>query len=152
MKDIKGYEGLYAITSCGKVYSYKNKKFLSPAYDRGYPYINLFKVGTPFTVKIHRLVAEAYIPNPHKYKEVNHKDENKQNNSILNLEWCDRAYNCNYGTRIERMGKRVFCEELNKEFPSAREAHRKTGIWQSSIRRCCCGELKTAGKMHWKYV
>ena len=94
MKDVKGYEGLYAVTSCGKVWSYRNECFLKPRANRcGYLYLNLSKNGKAKSYMIHRLVAEAYLPNPENLPQVNHKDENKANNCLQNLEWCDASYN-----------------------------------------------------------
>jgi hypothetical protein len=84
MKDIKGYEGLYAVTSCGKVWSYKNKKFLK--MDRQFS-VNLYKDGHRWHPKISFLVALAYIPNPTYSDIVFHKDGNKAHNWINNLEW-----------------------------------------------------------------
>ena len=90
MKDIQGYEGLYAVTSCGKVWSYKNERFLKPYKKRdGYLEVYLYKGGERKHYIIHRLVAMAYIPNPDNLPQVNHKDENKENNALPNLEWCD---------------------------------------------------------------
>ena len=157
MKDIKGYEGLYAITSCGKVWSYRNKKFLKPSNDsKGYLYVGLCKNGTRKQYRIHRLVAEAYIPNPDNLPEVNHKDENKEHNYIGNLEWCDRKYNCNYGTRTERQAKAVskpvFCLELNIIFESATTAGKALGLYQNHITSCCKGDRKTHGGYHWSYA
>ena len=157
MKDIKGYEGLYAITTCGKVWSYRNKKFLAPSNDRrGYLYVGLYKNGTRKQYRIHRLVAETYIPNPDNLPEVNHKDENKGHNYIGNLEWCDREYNCNYGTRTERQAKAVskpvFCLELNIIFESATTAGKVLGLYQPHITACCKGSRKTHGGYHWKYA
>ena len=88
MVDIYGYEGLYAVTEDGKVWSYKRKKFLRPA-DNGHGYltVSLHKDGNKKTQKIHRLVANAYLPNPSGLPEVNHIDENRANNNISNLEW-----------------------------------------------------------------
>ena len=104
MKDIKDYEGLYAITSCGQVWSYKRKRFLKPIVDAfGYARVNLSKNGKVKAHKIHRLVAEAYIPTPLGLRDVNHLDENKLNNSCLNLEWLSHKDNCNYGTRNKRI-------------------------------------------------
>ena len=83
MKDIRGYEGLYAITSCGKVWSYRRKKFLKPGVIQG-GYLNVVltnKDGQQKNHRVHRLVAEAYIPNPEGKEQVNHKDENKYNNT-----------------------------------------------------------------------
>lgn len=104
MKDIKGYEGIYAITSCGKVWSYKNKRFIIPRpNEKGYLRIKLYKNGSYKTFGVHRLVAEAYIPNPENKEQVNHKDENKSNNCVNNLEWMTNKENANYGTRNERI-------------------------------------------------
>lgn len=102
MRDIKGYEGLYGITSCGRVWSYRNKKFLKPGNCQGYLRVVLCKKGEGQSFYVHRLVAEAYIPNPQGLPEVNHKDEVKSHNWINNLEWCDRTYNINYGTRTAK--------------------------------------------------
>lgn len=104
MVDIKGYEGQYAITKDGQVWSHKRKKFLSIIIDSwGYGKVNLSKKGKVKAHKIHRLVAEAYIPNPNNLRDVNHLDENKLNNSINNLCWCSHKDNCNYGTRNQRI-------------------------------------------------
>ena len=156
MKDIIGYEGLYAITSCGKVWSYKSKKFLKPGKRKGgYLYVGLHKDKEVKNYLIHRLVAETYLPNPDNLPCVNHKDENKENNALLNLEWCTYEYNNNYGSRIEKAakscGKPVYCEELNKTFDSARAAARELGLDNSSITKCCRGKQKTCGCFHWRY-
>lgn len=104
MKDIKNYEGLYAVTSCGKVWSYKSKRFIIPHLNpRGYLRIKLYKNGSYTTYNVHRLVAETYIPNPENKEQVNHKDENKVNNCVNNLEWMTGKENANYGTRNERI-------------------------------------------------
>ena len=117
MKDIKGYEGLYAITSCGKVWSYRRKKFLKPVANRvGYFYVNLCINGNHTSYAIHRLVAEAYIPNPENLPEINHKDENKENNCLQNLEWCNRKYNINYGTRNDKLKKPILQYDLDGNF------------------------------------
>ena len=96
MRDIPGYESLYAVTSCGKVWSYRRKKFLKPSDNGlGYLQVKLSKDGKTKTYKVHRLVAEAFISNPLNLPQINHKDENRANNALLNLEWCDAAYNSN---------------------------------------------------------
>lgn len=97
MKDIPGYEGLYAATSCGRIWSYRSKKFLKPiAAKDGYQKVNLYKNGKMKTCQIHRLIAATFIPNVNNYLEVNHKDFVKTNNTVNNLEWCDHAYNMRY--------------------------------------------------------
>lgn len=106
-KDIQGYEGYYQVSNTGRVRSldridsrgYKRKgKILVPLVDKfGYCSVHLLKKSKAKTAKIHRLVAVSFLENPLNYKEINHKDENKLNNSVDNLEWCDRKYNMNYG-------------------------------------------------------
>lgn len=106
MRDVVGYEGLYAVTSCGRVWSYKRNRFMTPL-DAGYGYmvVCLRKDGKQINKRVHRLVAEAYIPNPEGKEQVNHKDENKKNNCLNNLEWMTSKENCNYGTRNARISK-----------------------------------------------
>lgn len=160
MKDIKGYEGQYAITSCGKVWSYKRQKFLKPALSRGYEIVVLCKEGITKNYRVHRLVAEAYIPNPENKPQVNHKDENKENNCVNNLEWVTAEENNNYGTRNERAGKSlsvskckpVYCVELDKYFESGIAAAAELGLNQGNIGKCCNGKQKTTGKMHFRFA
>lgn len=102
-KDIPRFEGKYAIYSNGSVWSYRSKKFLKPRYTaKGYARVHL---GLDTDYYVHRLVAEAFIPNPDNLPEVNHKDEDKVNNDVSNLEWCKQIYNDNYGTRGKRISK-----------------------------------------------
>lgn len=101
-KDIEGYEGMYMVSSLGRVKTlvgrYKNVTILKERYKKnGYCYITLYKNKKPHTYLVHRLVAQAFIPNPNNYPVVNHKDENPSNNCADNLEWCTQEYNINYG-------------------------------------------------------
>ena len=153
MKDIKGYEGLYAITSCGKVWSYINKKFLKPKDNgNGYLRVGLFKDGKVKNYMIHRLVAEAYIPNPDNLPQINHKDENKANNCLQNLEWCDAKYNSNYGTRNEKIKKPILQYDLDgnliREWKCAADVGYEV---QSNICTCLKGRIKSAYGYVWKY-
>ena len=157
MVDIKGYEGIYAITTCGKVWSYRSKRFLKThKTSKGYERVELYKNNKCKRFTIHKLVAMAYIPNPDNLPQINHKDENKQNNYVNNLEWCTNKYNSNYGTRNERMSKskmkKVLCIELNRIFDSELQAERELGIGVARISECCSGKNKTAGGYHWKYA
>ena len=100
-RDIKGYEGKYKISSYGKVKSLKHKdeKLLKPSYDKdGYKQVILCNNGKGKKWFIHRLVAIHFLPNPNNLPQVNHKDEDKANNVVENLEWCTCKYNINYGT------------------------------------------------------
>lgn len=156
MKDIKNYEGLYAITSCGKVWSYRSNKFLTPTKSKnGYLSVLLSADKKQERFYIHRLVREAYISNPLGLPQVNHKNENRTDNFINNLEWCDAAYNINYGARNEKTSKKrsipVICLDTNIEYFSAGDAATQLGLHKSGIQRCCVGELKTTGGMRFKY-
>ena len=104
-RDIKGYEGLYQISNLGRVHSYYKRDILEPKEDKGYLRVGLYKNGKRKPYSIHRLVAEAFIPNPNNYPQVNHKDEDKSNNRVSNLEWCTAKYNINYGTHNKRMSE-----------------------------------------------
>lgn len=115
-RSVVGYEGLYEVSSYGRVrsvdryvksksesYWLRKGKMLSPAKDKnGYLKVNLSCNGKNNIIRVHRLVAQVFIENPDNLPEINHKDEDKTNNSVDNLEWCDRKYNNNYGTKIER--------------------------------------------------
>lgn len=156
MKDIIGYEGLYAITSCGKVWSYRSQRFLRPSLDKnGYCRVNLTKQNKSQTFYIHRLVAEAYIPNPDGLPQINHKDEDKTHNYINNLEWVSCKDNLNHGTRnirsATRRGLPVYCVELDRVFESQAQAARELGLAQSNISKCCKNSSRTIGGYHWKY-
>lgn len=101
-KDIENYEGLYQVNELGEVKS--KRGILKPKPTKwGYLQVGLYKNGVCKNFSVHRLVAKAFIPNPDNLLEVNHKDENKLNNTVENLEWCTRKYNINYGSHNERM-------------------------------------------------
>lgn len=179
-KDIKGYEGFYQISDLGRVRSlerdvyYSNgavhrtkEKILVQSLDGGgYPLVHLYKNRKSKTMNVHRLVAEAFIPNPENKPMINHRDEVKTNNVVENLEWCTSTYNANYGTKIERMlqnrksyklgnhpqAKPVFCVELNKKFDCIARAGKELGVNINCIVSACKGKQKTAGGFHWKYA
>ena len=139
-RDVKGFEGLYKVNRKGEIYSLL-KNIIRPPKDNGYGYdsITLNKNGKKITRYIHRIVAEAFIPNPNNYPMVNHKDENKKNNNVENLEWCTASYNVNYGTakiRATIKNKETWknmSEEKRKEIS---ENHRKMSInYMNSISK-----------------
>ena len=172
---IKNYPE-YEVYSDGRVWSNKTSKFLKPAYtDRGYASVELFNEYGSKRLLNHRLVAEAYIPNPGNLPQVNHKDENPKNNCADNLEWCTAKYNMNYGegaksrhskinysrpcykSNAVKNGKSVSIpvamfegERLIKQFESAKEASKVTGIAHTNILRVIHGERRTAGGYTWK--
>lgn len=159
MKDIKGYEGRYAITSCGKVWSYSLNRFFDFDKDwKSYVRVSLFKDGKSKHFQVHRLVAQAYIPNPDNLPCVNHKDENKLNNCVNNLEWCTVAYNNNYGTRNKKISiakekykKRCICVETGEVFNSIKEAKKLKLNNKGALWACLNGINETCGGYHWKY-
>lgn len=111
-RDIEGYLGLYQVSNKGRVKSLNYnrtgkeqilKNILEPT---GYYRVNLAKEGKWKHFTVHRLVCNAFIPNPNNLPCINHKDENKQNNSLQNLEWCTVKYNINYGTARLRQAQK----------------------------------------------
>ena len=106
-KKIKDFENYY-IYSDGRVQNCNTNHFLKYTSDKsGYLKVRLYKDKHQHTLLVHRLVALAFLPNPNNYPQVNHKDENKHNNDVSNLEWCTVKYNANYGTRNERIQKQL---------------------------------------------
>lgn len=105
-KPIPGYEGLYEVSSEGRVWSIKRKQFKSISVNKktGYAYVTLCKEMKSNPLLLHRVVLNSFIdnPNPDIYTDVNHKNENKTDNRLVNLEWCDRRYNILYGTGLQR--------------------------------------------------
>ena len=170
-KDIEGFEGLYQISNSGEVKSVErlkrnnlgfqtvNERIRKLSKDKdGYLQICLSKNSRHYIKKIHRLVAEAFIPNPNNLPVINHKNEDKQDNRVENLEWCTIKYNTNYGNGIRKMaitqGRPVI--QLNngnvvEEFYSTQEASRQTGVPQANIYKVCVGERKTAGGYEWRF-
>lgn len=124
MRDIPGYEGRYAATSCGRIWSHLTKRFLKAEITaKGYHKVHLTKAdGSMRYEAIHRLVAMTYIPNPLGLETVNHIDECKDHNYITNLEWMSRADNVRYGNGTARSAvsrsKPVYCIETEMTYPS----------------------------------
>jgi hypothetical protein len=113
-KEIKGIEG-YSVSDSGTVRNDRTSTILKSYLRRdGYMSIVLLGNGKYINKKIHRLVAKYFVPNPHNYKEVNHKDEDKTNNCASNLEWCNRKYNVNYGNRSKKVSQTLLNNNHNK--------------------------------------
>lgn len=158
-KDVLGYEGLYQVSNKGNVYSVGRRDALgrecggftlSPKLRKdGYLLVSLSKNGIKKNKYIHRMVAEAFILNPKSFLEVNHKDENKKNNELSNLEWCTPSYNVNYGKRTEKASQKL-CKKVRAvnietgevmTFSSAKEAINKG---YPSTSQACGGVYKNS--------
>ena len=161
-KAIAEYEGLYEVSDLGRVKSLGNdksrkEKILKPQKDTGgYLLVSLYKDGHKKQLLVHRLVAEAFIKNPNNLETINHKDEDKTNNTVSNLEWMSREDNVAYSQpQWAKRSVQMFDKstgELLATFYSTREAERVTGIAQSNIRSCCNGKRKSAGGYIWRYA
>lgn len=158
-KFIQGFEN-YLISNFGRVknlsYNSMNKEqILKPMKNTsGYLYISLYKNGIRKNFLIHKLVAEYFLDNPLNLPEINHKDENKLNNHVDNIEYCDRKYNNNYGNRIKLVSKPVLQYDLDgnliKEWKSTSECG-KNGFCQVAVCRCCNGLQRKHKNYIWIY-
>lgn len=156
-KDIEGYEGLYQVSNLGRVKS--KRKMLKPI-EGEYKKVGLSKNGIQQTYYVHRLVAKTFISNPDNYTHVNHKDENKHNNLINNLEWCTNKYNINYGNAQDKKAKhqiryKVVQKDSNnnviKIWESSREVAYTLGYNIRTIRKSAKNKLKNYG-YYWDYI
>ena len=184
-KSVVGWEDLYEVSNFGNVRTlhYKKPYLMHPVLDaKGYRRVSFTRVNSKKYKRfaVHRLVAQAFIPNPDNLPEVNHKDENRQNNRVDNLEWCTNKYNCNYGnfkqkvsdsrigikfseihldnlrrSHVKVQGKPVLQCDRNgvilNEFDSMSDASRSLGISVVSISHCCRKISKSAGGYVFKY-
>lgn len=181
-KDVVGYEGLYQVSNFGRVkhleYTFTNcsgshvvKEKIINSYlqNNGYRLCHLYKKNTRKMFLLHRLVAEAFIPNPNNYPIINHKDSNPQNCEVSNLEWCTYSYNAKYSydttNRKEKMNWKKGKENANSKpvyatdkdgnilfhFDCIMDAQRSLGILNSGIVACLKRKTKTAGGYIWHY-
>lgn len=173
-KDIKDYETLYQISNKGKIKSLqryvvsksgskqliKEKIRKTTTTTAGYEYIVLSKNGNHKTVLVHRLVAETFLDNPNNLECVNHKDENKHNNCVDNLEWCDYTYNNTYKNihlrrNLDNITRKVIQYDLDmneiKRWNSIKEAANYFKAASSNIIKCCIGERNHTVGFKWRY-
>lgn len=139
-RTIKDYEK-WSVSTHGRIRNDEMGIFLQTWIYRGYEYVRI----RGNALRIHRLVAQAFIPNPNNYPMVNHKDENKTNNHVENLEWCTNKYNCNYGTRNKRISEKQKISMIGnncRSFPvmidgvkynSIKDASRKTSVTRHAM-------------------
>jgi hypothetical protein len=159
--------GKYKVTADGKVFGQFGKELKLHLGTSGYVQLNAWAGGKIKTHLVHRLVAQLFIPNPEDLPEVNHKDGDKTNNKVSNLEWVSRSGNILHGienglikkSMVGRTGKKHWksktvimqSEGAVTEFESTGEAARKTGFNVKSIQDACSGKLKTYKEKTWKY-
>lgn len=174
-KDIKGFEGKYQVSSEGRVKSLARKfvdnfghkqnikeRILKVRTNiQGYKKVTIYDIyGKRKSLSVHRLVCEAFHPNPDNKPEVNHIDEDKSNNRACNLEWVTSKENCNHGTRIERISKTkrkpvaqyTLDGELVRIWESVAEVSRQNGFDSSTISKVARGKEKKAYNHLWKYI
>lgn len=179
-RDVVGFEGLYKVSNYGNVLSVKSNRLLKPFDNKGYLRVQLWKDGKCFKRLVHRLVAEAFLEKPGDGYQVNHKDLNKKNNHVDNLEWVIPEENVRHAIetidgRRERLkhdmsaiGKKygyigaekskkpvvqidVKTGEIINEFSSAREAAKATGSCYKKISAVCLGLRKTHNGYRWAF-
>ena len=173
-KDIKGWEGVYEISNLGNIK--RNGKTLKISVWSKYKVVRLHEKERTKTMYVHRLVAMNFIPNPENKPMINHKDGNKLNNEVSNLEWCTRQENevhawthgmkekiritskenlkiarCFIHTKIPVVQMDLDGNFI-KKWDSASDAMKETGIDGSGITKCCRGKLKKTGGYKWQYL
>ena len=160
----KGYD--YEVSNFGRVRNAKSKRLLKPFSSRGYLQVLFSKDGVRKTYYVHRLVAEAFIPNPDNLPCVNHTTEDRTRNEAWLLEWCSYSYNNSFGTCMKRRAKALLnCPSTSKRvaqytlegnlisiYPSLMQAYRETGADYRHISDCCLGKIKTSGGYIWRYL
>ena len=161
-KDIPSYEGLYFVSNTGKVKSARRETILKPfSTPLGYKRVTLYADGVKKHYLVHQLVAKAFIPNPHGYPFINHKDENPSNNAVDNLEWCTQRYNLKYGHRNSKLRATLGTQHVVQkslhgdfiaEYCSANVAAAILNVDSSYIYRCLRGERESAYGYLWSYV
>ena len=158
-KNVKGNKR-YKVSTFGNVYDKEKEKMLKIYVNKGgYCYVYFSdKLFNEFENKlVHRLVAEAFILNPSNKKTVNHKDENKQNNNVLNLSWATHKEQCYHGTRMKRIKEIMNFKSIRNKntgiiYDSMREAERITGVSEKHISKACNKKYKKESLNDWEFI
>jgi hypothetical protein len=169
-KDIECYEGFYQVSnygrvrsltrtfarSDGKVKTFQERVLKQGTNPNGYRYVNLSMGSKTYSARVHKLVAQAFLINPKSLPCINHKDEDKQNNAVGNLEWCTYQYNNTYNnkqrcrmTKILQLSK---SGELIKAYESVAKAEIEVFGKRSNVSACCSGRINSCGGYVWKYA
>lgn len=153
MIDIIGFEGEYAISEYGEVWSYKTNRYLKPCFDKdGYKKVTLSKQGVEKQYFVHRLVATMYVKNLDNKETVDHIDGNKTNNYYLNLRWAThKEQNENINWKKKRI-KIIKCIETGIYYNGITEAHKKLKLNMAHLSECCNGKRNICGGYHWRYA
>lgn len=158
-KDIVGYEEIYQVSNFGNVKNIRTNKILKYGInDQNYEIVTLYKKTKKKNMRIHRLVAQAFIPNPDNLPQINHKDGNKHNNRVDNLEWCTGSNNIKHAYINDLNPNHRIVGQYDKNgnlinvFISTNEAGIITKISQRNIHSCASGKRKTAGNYIWKFL
>lgn len=153
-RPIDGYPN-YQVSDRGRVMNLKSGRVLKQAVDNhGYECVALYKDGKIKQCRIHRLTAEAFIPNPNNLAQVNHIDENKRNNDVSNLEWVTALHNIQHSThqRSCKINQLTLDGEYIRQWNSSMDIEREFGFNSGGIISCCKGKQKTAYGYKWEYT
>lgn len=162
-KDIPNYEGVYQVSNLGNVRNINYRgtgiiRLLTQTLIVGYPRVTLSKNGTVRCFHVHRLVGLAFIPNPHGYDCINHKDESRTNNRVDNLEWCTKAYNNTYGTSQQRHAitrsipiLQILNGVVVKRWDSIKDVA-AFGYNTSNVCQCCKNKRYSHKGYEWQYA
>lgn len=162
-KDIPGYEGKYQVSNKGRVKSLNfnrtgKEAILKAKNHVGYPRVILWKGGKRHEICVHRLVAEAFLPNPDNKQFVNHIDGDRRNNNVENLEWCTPQENAIHSVTVlgnnpnKWSSTPVFCAETGEKFPSQVAAAKAFGATQGEIGRCARQNCHTVQGKHFFFA
>ncbi len=169
-REVKGYEGLYDVSNIGNVrslnwrHSGKTRNLFLKTHRDGYKQVELFKDGKKQMLCVHRIVAEAFLDNPENLPQVNHKNYDRSDNSVANLEWCSASDNCKHEWgnpkrkhRVSTHPKRAITQlSLSmipiREWVDCLEIKKTCGMNQTSIWECCDKKRKTAYGYIWRYA